>query len=60
MMDCKGICIRYKADRLRSGIRYKAGQKRCQVCQIYLNWEGIRCPCCGNQLRTSPKTNKNK
>jgi hypothetical protein len=59
MMECKGNCGRYKANRPRSGgWRYTTGQKRCQVCDIYLNWEGLRCPCCGNQLRSGPKKTK--
>ena len=59
MMECKGNCGRYKANRPRSGgWRYTTGQKRCQVCDIYLNLEGFRCPCCGNQLRSGPKKTK--
>ena len=48
-MTCKGICIRYKA----SG-RYDNGHKRCQVCNIFIKWEGLWCPCCGCKLRTRP------
>jgi hypothetical protein len=55
MMGCKGICIRYKADRPKSGIRYMSGQKRCQICEIYLNWQGLWCPCCRCRLRGKPK-----
>jgi hypothetical protein len=55
MMGCKGICIRYKADRPKSGIRYMSGQKRCQICEIYLNWQGLWCPCCRCRLRGRPK-----
>ena len=40
-MECKGICGRYKANRPRScGWRYTTGQKRCKVCDIYINWRG--------------------
>ena len=32
------------------------GQKRCQVCQIYLIWQTNNyCPCCGNKLRIKPR-----
>ena len=59
MMECNGICVKYKAIRPRSGgWCYTTGQKRCKVCDIYLNWERLRCPCCGNELRSGPKKNK--
>ena len=46
-MTCKGICIHHKA----SG-RYAYRHKRCQHCNKFIKWEGLRCPCCGYQLRT--------
>ena len=54
-MVCKGICQRHKALKPNRGGRYLAGQKRCQVCQIYINWNGLFCPCCGYRLRTKPR-----
>ncbi|MGI9566475.1 MAG: hypothetical protein ACR2LL_05620 [Nitrosopumilus sp.] len=33
----------------------RAGQKRCSQCEIFINWEGKHCPCCGYVLRTKPK-----
>jgi hypothetical protein len=50
-MTCRGICHRHRAQE-RSGGRYANGQKRCQVCQIYMKWDGLRCPCCRSRLRT--------
>jgi hypothetical protein len=45
LMTCKGICIRQKASRPASnGDRYSTGQKRCQVCEIFLKWEGCGVP----------------
>jgi len=58
--ECNGICGRYKADRLASGGRYAIGQKRCQVCCIFIWWEGIRCPCCGIRLRTKTRMSDHK
>lgn len=59
-MACKGICSRYKA-RLITGIgRYATGQKRCQPCGIFINYEGLSCPCCGSKLRTRPQGTKYK
>ena len=40
--------------------RYSIGQKRCQVCQIFLKWDGLWCPCCGYRLRSSPRNSKFK
>ena len=57
-MGCKRICIRYKADRPRSKMRYISGQKRCQNCEVFINWQGSWCPCCGIKLRSSPRRNK--
>ena len=48
---CKGVCVRYKAP-LNN---YMNGQKRCQVCQLFVIWNQLRCPCCGYRLRTRPR-----
>jgi hypothetical protein len=53
-MTCKGICYRHRAQQ-RSGGRYANGQKRCQVCQIYMKWDGLRCPCCKSKLRSKSR-----
>jgi hypothetical protein len=59
-MSCKGTCIRHKAKKISIRGYYVNGQKRCQVCDIYLNWEGFYCPCCGHKLRTGPRNTKYK
>ena len=59
-MTCKGICVRHKANRPARVGRYSAGQKRCQVCELFINWDGLWCPCCGYRLRTNPRTLKFK
>jgi hypothetical protein len=38
--------------------RYEIGQKRCQICEIFINCSGSRCPCCHTSLRTKPRTKK--
>ena len=59
-MTCKGICILYKAQKpLHSG-RYAMGQKRCQICELFIRWDGLSCPCCGYKLRTKPRNLKYK
>ena len=59
-MVCKGICLRHKAIRPKTGQRYLIGQKRCQVCQLFINWQSIFCPCCGYRLRSRPRNRKFK
>lgn len=59
-MRCKGICTRHKPKGSIIGGRYSKGNKRCQICDIFIQWEGLRCPCCGVQLRGSPRNKKYK
>ena len=54
-MTCKGICVLYKA----SG-RYATGHKRCQQCDLFIEWDGLWCPCCGYKLRIGPRKFKLK
>jgi hypothetical protein len=58
-MGYKGICGRYKADRPKSDMRYISGQKRCQICEVSINWQSLWCPCCGYRLRVGPRKSKN-
>jgi hypothetical protein len=53
-MPCKGICIRHKAD----SNHYANGHKRCQICQLFIQWDGLFCPCCGSRLRVRPRDPK--
>ncbi|PWU79766.1 MAG: hypothetical protein DLM72_15735 [Candidatus Nitrosopolaris wilkensis] len=59
-MTCKDICSRHKAPKPVGSGRYSTGQKRCQVCEIFLKWDGLWCPCCGYRLRTKPRNLKYK
>ena len=56
-MACKGFCekIRGFKPANKQG-RYESGQKRCQTCDIFINWEGLWCPCCGYRLRATPRS----
>ena len=54
-MTCKGICIRHKAAKPSSSSRYGSGQRRCQICEIFMRWNGLWCPCSGYRLRTKPR-----
>jgi hypothetical protein len=57
-MVCKGTCIRNKASGPISSGRYATGQKRCQICEMYVKWGGLWCPCCGCRLRIGPRIHK--
>ena len=60
-MICKGICLLHRARRPSGSFgRYATGQKRCQICNIFLRWDGLRCPCCGCKVRTRPRNSKSK
>ena len=59
-MTCKGICSRYKTQKPVGTGRYASGQRRCQICEIFIKWEGLWCPCCGYRLRTKPRNLKYK
>jgi hypothetical protein len=54
-MVCKGICIRHRAQKPPGTGRYVIGQKRCQICEVFIDWNGLWCPCCGYRLRTKPR-----
>jgi hypothetical protein len=59
-MTCKGICIRHKVQKPVSSGRYASGQKRCQICELFIKWDGLWCPCCGYRSRTRPRNLKYK
>jgi len=40
--------------------RYAVGQQRCQTCEIFINFNGDRCPCCNTLLRGKPRQLKYK
>lgn len=61
-MHCREICIKYGAKNLflKEAGRYESGQKRCTSCEVYINWDGIHCPCCGHFLRTKPRNARSR
>jgi hypothetical protein len=56
-MTCTDTCQKYKVkNNTFPGISlYKLGYKRCSHCDLFLDWAGIFCPCCGIRLGTKPK-----
>ena len=61
-MTCKAICEKYRWKKLdpSSNKRYANGAKRCQICEIFITWDGMWCPCCGYRLRGKPRGKKGK
>ncbi|MEE8132290.1 MAG: hypothetical protein V3T40_01795 [Nitrososphaerales archaeon] len=57
-MLCKGLCQKYKAKKPYGISRYADEQKRCQICEIFIHYAGVRCPCCGYKLRVTPRGTK--
>ena len=47
---CKGVCV-CKYDAPKGKRTYIGGGKRCTECALFVDWEGIHCPCCGTKLR---------
>jgi len=60
MTHCIGKCKEYKALKPYGIGRYAAGQKRCNFCEIFVDYEGIACPCCRTLLRCAPRSRKGK
>ena len=59
-LSCKGICHRYKTNKVNGTGRYCIGQKRCNSCGMFMMWDGVFCPCCGGRLRFKPRNGKHK
>jgi len=51
---CKGICEEYRTGKTKKGSWYGDNKKRCTRCSIFIECEGVYCPCCGYRLRTHP------
>ena len=51
MRNCNTRCKEFIAKLPAEGGRYANGQKRCNVCDEYIIWDGNFCPCCGGRLR---------
>lgn len=72
---CEGICKRYKVSKPQGIGRYKAGQGRCQICDIWIDYRGAHtkngepatddskgwyCNCCNYRVRRNPRNVKYK
>jgi len=61
-MGCREICSNYSVKKInpKFGGMYELGHKRCAICETFLNWEGIHCPCCGTSLRSKPRNSQGR
>lgn len=57
---CNGICKQYKATKSRDQNWYRPGIKRCTVCEIFIYWVDLYCPCCRVKLKVKRKDNNSK
>ena len=60
MKQCTEKCKNYKAQKPVSTGRYASGQKRCQFCEVFVQWDGLYCPCCNSKLRCGPRSRAGK
>ncbi len=59
-MNCNGVCNQFKAKKIPLKSRYSEGQKFCNLCCMYIKYDGNSCPCCSSNLRTMPRDAKSK
>ena len=49
---CSEICLKYEAKSQWGLSRYKIGQKFCNICKVFINYDKDVCPCCEDILKT--------
>ncbi len=59
-IECKGICQKYEAPKIRPQLRYKTGQKKCVICERFFITDKWRCICCNTKLRNRSHSYKKK
>ena len=53
-------CQMYKAKKPHLKSRYEVGQKYCSHRVLFLDYAGIRCPCCNYNLKYTSKNSRYK
>ena len=56
--SCKGVCKLSPSIKIPNSYNYQFGLKRCSWCEVWLDTESIRCPCCKMILRTKSRNKK--
>ena len=59
-MNCKGHCKRFESKKGGKYSLYAQNFKRCSECDIYIKYDGNRCPCCKYPLRNKRRSTTNK
>jgi len=59
-IGCNGVCIQYKIPTVVGVSKYANGGKRCNHCEIFIKWNGSRCPCCNTVLQIRPSDREHK
>jgi len=72
---CKGICKKFRVKKPATGSRYGAGQGRCQICDVWIDYRGCHmkdgspaleyslgwyCDCCNYRIRQKPRNKEYK
>lgn len=52
MSNCRNFCHFMKSEKQR----YVEGNKRCNMCGIFIKTDKVRCECCGNVLSVKSRT----
>lgn len=61
-LGCKGICHRYRSNKVPNKLRYIDGEVLCRIYKMFMRNGGIIlfCPCCNFRVRSGPRTAKSK
>lgn len=65
-MVCHGKCLYFnkeiisKKTEAHSSRYEKHDSKYCRLCEVYLSYENVRCPCCSARLRYKPRQKINR
>ena len=55
-MACKNKCKKFVfVKKKRTAHTYFEGGRWCSICERWMSFIGLWCPCCGQQARTKPR-----
>lgn len=55
--NCLNTCGQYRGvyKKYKGESAYTKGFKRCSICDIIIDYEGLYCPCCSVRLSSRPR-----
>jgi len=59
ILTCDSRCTHHKSQKPLRSCRYSTEQ-HCQVCETFIEWDRIFCPCCGHKTRRRNRECKTK